>query len=478
MGQHNIDKHFKEQLKGYSKNIDTNAVWESLNLDKNKKQKRGWFFWLTGFGCALIAFSVFIITQNDNPLESIKNDQVNIGPRIDQRAHLETQNTIENKVAVIRDTETKDLAVSNSKSAKQNISIQNIAKNNNRIQNFQTKNPSKHKINTSQELHIGYTLPLQKPNSDLTNDVRETIIVSSQGNSATASTPTSDRKYIESQQLVSQKIKIVDATRLIRNRIDLLRVPTRNAPDLLYGEIVFNKNTSWDLDIYTGVASINRNVSATTSLAEDLVSRKNETETPLELFNLGAQIKYDLGSIYFKGGLEFQSINERFQYENVTLGDTITVPNQIAEIHVNALNDTTYLPGEVKEIETLNSRWRLHNSHRLLTIPISLGYEKEISNWNLAAEATLMINVHHTFSGRQLNNSNEISEDPSSINNGIKMGFRLSTSLGYDISDKLGIYLRPHIGFYKDSFVKASENYNQKYQFHGLQAGIKYNLMD
>lgn len=47
MGQRDIDKLYRDKLKGYSKEVDTDAIWSALDLEE-KKKKSPFFVWLVG----------------------------------------------------------------------------------------------------------------------------------------------------------------------------------------------------------------------------------------------------------------------------------------------------------------------------------------------------------------------------------------------------------------------------------------------
>ena len=70
MGRHDIGDYFKERMKGQHLDIDTDAVWNELGLEKKRKRRGLWWIWGLGslvlIAGAYLAYEVTVTIGGDS----------------------------------------------------------------------------------------------------------------------------------------------------------------------------------------------------------------------------------------------------------------------------------------------------------------------------------------------------------------------------------------------------------------------------
>jgi len=126
-----------------------------------------------------------------------------------------------------------------------------------------------------------------------------------------------------------------------------------------------------------------------------------------------------------------------------------------------------------QSVRQLDEHWTFYNNHRLLTIPLSIGYIKENNKWAYSIEGTLLTSIYNKFNGTTLAIDGSRTTNPSYLSTRVKLGYRFSLSLERQLNEHLSMYLKPSYQAYGTSF---SEGFSQKYAFMGGLIGFRYGL--
>jgi len=479
MGERDIDKYFRDELKGYSKEVDTDAIWSALDLDK-KRKNRPFLMWLIGLVIITILASVYFVFDSNNTDE-------NIGQLT--------------KVTSVFQNESEKL-FSNPENSFINPSNENLEKKSSPdpIQKSYTKEIN---LETSTQSSIDgleerltqnridvkpfFTL---KPNGAILNgENQETNLSQSNANvkQELVRTETESKEKYQFTDLIDDHIQLPSRNTasefVVINSLDVknakpFKIIDRAKPDPYpFATDLLNNNLSkgLSLNIYSGIFNVDRTLTTQNIDLEQFLLRKEESESPLELISVGIQLRYDIGAVYFKGGIEFQSLNEKFEYEQYSIIDTVPTAGVVGILIDHNGNSMNQL-GTVFEENTLTSNWTHYNSYRLFNIPLSIGYEKGINKWFFSIEAQSQLNFHHSFSGKRLNQEGNITDDNVSINKSFKLGLGAAIGLRYRFSNTTSIYLNPSYLSYLDSFADETKGYSEKYSLFGLQVGLSYKL--
>lgn len=467
MGKSDIDKYFKDQLKGYSKEVDTDAIWSALDLQGQKKEKRKPVFaYLVGYSMLLIAavgyFGYDSLDTQQKSQNAIKEDSKT---QIDIQVDAITDDPIIKTSDALLQSSSATTALPNIGTKKKEI--HNLLKN---------KSSSKTERTLVKNSTSIFSLP-SEPNTSINKSVQENDQVGNtpfyenalHENYVVRNTP-SNNKYTRSVQGLSvTEIKTND-TRHVVAPIALRQIKLLTVSKFIFSakarKIDENekpkKNNTWSLNIYSGVYAIDRKLRSRNTLPEPFLTSKEKIESPLELFSAGAQLKYNMGPVYLKSGIEFQSLNEQFKYDQHEVLDTITSSNIFS--------------GNLREEVVLNSRWLHNNNHRLYTIPLSVGYEKRINNWYFSIEGNLSAILHRSFVGRQLNQAGMVISDFDDVNNSFRLGYGTSVGARYAFTNTISVYLRPHYFTFTDLYNSQLVVYTKKYDLYGLVLGLSFKL--
>ena len=463
MGKHHIDKLFEEKLVGHSVEMDNDAIWKSLELNKKKERNRKWamiwFLYIPIVG--LLVFVILPQKETTYTIESAerKNRQIEQIHKTKSVLHHDEQNVLSTKAETTHKDSHKILPVRRN-SATSNTILSN-----------QSQSALQRAV-TSLGPDAGFSVADTEKNAE-----KHSQHLMENGNRYHVST-------VENLKPARHRYQTFEVMPSLWP--DLFKVPksvTRIPSGLIFDPAPDPKKATdrvckdrLHLEVHSGVHLIERKMIALNPEESDFVSLREATEKPLELFTLGVGVKYKVRDWYIKGGLEFQSINERFRHESSSKTGTIDLPNQIVSAEVSFTGDTTY-QYDVAVVDSITSkRWLHHNNHRILALPIGMGYQQSYKAWSFSLEALAMIKLRHKFVGKQLKEDLVVSSDLP-LSDGLGFGFRIGAALQYRVSPQFSVYLSPQVSFYKRSIVN-SDSYLQKYGFHGMQGGISYSFND
>lgn len=125
--------------------------------------------------------------------------------------------------------------------------------------------------------------------------------------------------------------------------------------------------------------------------------------------------------------------------------------------------------------------FRFNNHHRMIDIPIQVGYEVRYNKVTLAANAGVNINVDYSSEGSYLEPVDLI---PTRFDNDnpnldpvyktrIGMSWQASLGLHYQLNDRLDFMAEPYLRYYPGSFTRDDYPLSQKYLVGGVGLGLR-----
>lgn len=186
MGSFDLDKFFRDRIKSYSDEMDTDALWDALDLETDKKERRN-LLWLIGLIPVIFiaGFSLYYFMYNENPtpssyITSESNEiaiegskQMKTSEKINKEPYqVSSAKTVEDNINTITQDNKNDIV-----SVDMAIKGSNIAELNESIIAFKTINVLE-KINERENINTKeITTELEKKmNQDLIHSISKLIV--------------------------------------------------------------------------------------------------------------------------------------------------------------------------------------------------------------------------------------------------------------------------------------------------------------
>ncbi len=492
-----FEENMKHQVDGHSSPHDSELFWEKLQ-NKRDNQRLIWP-WILGF-TLFLGLGVIFIQHKDNQ-------------------KLYTQSTVKN-ISSTNATHPNNTSFSNDKST-------DLESETSKTVNAKSHDSSSimKLVNASQKLHpekftpkklVANKNPLKpktnviKPKIQSSVDIQKTDSkVKFDTKKITSTAPFSKTKFSSDDQETSQLIAEPSVSRLI-SPIQLNQssndLPSRliesavfldplQSSDLVISNFQSEKLSKFTIPLtpkagdenkvvlpyylgaYIGYGSWIPSYLANDSISTALLTKRLETETPLDLFQFGFRFKIHKGFLkYFALGLQYNQLNSRFDFDRKwQTQDTVKLP--VLNYFVNGDIQTTYLSASV--IKSYHRIVRNYNYLRSIQIPIyCTPVMIDLGKFNVSPSLGLIPGIYQNASGKIINSDSEIvllTEKPT-YKSGILLMGELVIKSEYKLSTNQGIFLE---GFYsKDLINNSVKNYPIKQQNNsfGLRLGWGMNF--
>ena len=470
MGEFDLEKFFKNRIRGYSEEMDNDALWKSLDLD-NEKKRSPLLFWLFGMS-ALFTLAFFVPTIFINQDFKIKNgeDLAVKNSRIEFDSKIVAENLSESSMLANESNESSE-AIRASEIIGSNATLEISGLNDS--SKLSTLNRTDVPVTSVNSSRVDSNLKSQLSK----RSIKETY----QKNTY------SEKSFTATKTLSSTKIVKPKPSKLnllpFKKLEELVALPTAEARFSNKRILVQNKKIDTEsklmFGIYSGYNFIDRSLSSTRSPEQnnELLELRNSTESVLEMITLGIGLSYDINpSLYFKSGLEYQAINEKFIYDMNSL-DTLMANNVIVQQFVTSQFDTTSVREVALAQQSAMETWSNFNHHQLINIPITIGYRFAYNlRWTPHVEGSALINISRKFVGKQLESYSVVEEDPSYFSRNPGFGISFATGFEYRLGPNLNLYTQFRYQKMLQSFTKSELGLSQHYQMYGLRIGINYRL--
>lgn len=515
-----LDDMFKEKVQNYSLEVP-NHIWSNIEQKRTWKYKltnyvkqRKWMalivllFLASGAGIAGMVWTKQLPTTTiNNPINSLASTQVktqhiatvnkDIVAPITKQEQLNTETDIINKQAATNNTARATSIIATSKNNNHIEAAKNkqVASTNNKLLQTLTAGSNKqlmsinqeHKINTvkgiiptnQQTITKRFTTKEAKNNLSINNTLTKPFInqkeVVAQRGLYEAYIPSSSLTLSEnrpSQAMLSTTLLPSIATKEIHNPLSLLankpkdgcyRFPRLRQSDFLV-DVIFAPQ-------YVQQQFINGHQEL-----NNYVEQRKKTEQFELAFTTGLRLGYQLKNGFVpKVGLFYSQINETFEYEDDEERRT-TVFTQVdtiidAQGNVNIIFDTLDVIQEgIRYIKT-------YNKHRMINVPLLLGYQIDFSRWALEINAGGILNLWAYQRGKILS-PNDMKPMDVRENDVFKQRYNWNwyASIGwyYKWKPMVDIIVEPSIQYTSKPITKEAYAIQQKNHTIGLQTGVRF----
>lgn len=201
---------------------------------------------------------------------------------------------------------------------------------------------------------------------------------------------------------------------------------------------------------------------------------RNRTEGMQESFSLGFRASaVTKNGFAARTGLIYSQIQEPFAHRIYTE----------EEFYIETTDQQGVVIGRDTLIETRVDKFASKNRHRLVDIPLILGYEIDKAKYNLSFNGGTFFNITATQQGTFISSGNEIVDFSSDRTNRYEafknsVGFSLygSIAVNYKITPALHFIFEPYGRYYLESFTTDNHELEQNYLTTGLQFGLRMKM--
>ena len=260
--------------------------------------------------------------------------------------------------------------------------------------------------------------------------------------------------------------------------------------------LITKKKAKWDLLVYGGVNSVQKELSGKSN--SSYLHRREKEELPTVLPFGGLQLSKSIRNWDFRGGFEFSVIGEQVKYSPYTNGEyynqqevwqsnnyIVTDTDSAYIWGLLFLNTTDYLvidSVKVTVTDTLNgthyntSIRKANGINRwyVVELPLEVLYQVRLKRWGIGVAAGIAPGLVVQSSGYYLK---EDESGYSSIKKYNKQQFTLNARAGIEISYLLNtrcrLLLRPS-SQYSITKMEAGAKEKQRYQRNGISVGLLY----
>jgi len=437
-----LEKTYKDKLYNLESEV-SGQVWDNIAnaLDKQKKDKRilAWIILLIVLLFIIAGFFsyFFFIKQADTEPQDVKNLALN-------------QNFSKPENSLIKETTLKADSIGHQKSKESNLTLR----------------VSKSKISALVK-NVGSTLKnsekneISDANIDGLNSTRDLII-----------------------PFAPKKIQFIDYNSNLNNSFDkyskrMIRNAKRNnkLSDFRKRGILDDcfpvDIKTWLLEAY---ASPLYNQQFLYGDNNSLKQIRSKSENPWLSYSTGLRIGYNYKGGIIKTGVDFTSINDKFE---ITLKNVLST-QVIITIDTIKNTDGTYTILRDTTIKELYGEEKIKkfNSYRLIGIPLILGYELKYKKHSFGLSAGLIFNLYFNQSGCIMNENSkiiELSEMKDKIfADRIGATFYSSLTYSYAFSNYFSIFGEPRITYNLFPINKSDYSINQKYLTYGVSLGGRF----
>ena len=280
---------------------------------------------------------------------------------------------------------------------------------------------------------------------------------------------------IESKRPTLAEIASLPTTRSNIGKSSLRSLFVKEGCDLL-GSKPFKSYVWSQLSTFAPLSQISAKSSDGTNYAT--ARELSESTLPSVEIGFGLGVKTKSG-VFAESGLQFAVWRERLSYidpESIGYQTVITIDTMFTTEGIEISSDTTSIQIN-GSTEIVN-----FNSHKTVSVPLILGYEKRIaSQFSMAMKVGAILNISTTSEGRILDQQmNVIDINQNDSTNSMVYNTKLSTQLMaggqlvYHFSPGLDIYVNPEIRFTPKSNTVDTYSLNQRFVSPTIGAGLRY----
>ena len=471
----------KTTLKKHTSEVDVDAIWAAIEpevdvINAERKRRKGFFFFLFGL-CILILSVGFIglfapnLALNNTRITKTLNTLPT--PTDKEGTHIDTYSIADSPSA---DTANSKLATkSKIKSDKTTTNIllpSKISSSSKKINDaiIQEKNRRYSTPNTTSEIRISPSAFIAQTNNVQSN---------SENSSSNLAIELGQSSMPQVEEAIEQERLLAVST--VKNS-PILPVEILDEPSVPSVEIRKSKQKSFhlSLSIYSGIGFVNRTLSVKEKLEGDqILLLRDATEQSLELLNNGVKI-----GLQHKGGLngsigfQYARVTERFQYDTRFL-ERDSSANQVIGHSNNLLGGRNTIIGYAPNNTLHDLEYDFFNNYHFLEIPISIGYQKRLSSWNVGFRASYIQNISLRTKGRVLDSEFEvinITDENDLFKTRLNASLEAGIHAEYNFTRHVAVGLDAFYRHVPGSITKTEYSLDQNYNWLGMNASLKYSF--
>ena len=247
-------------------------------------------------------------------------------------------------------------------------------------------------------------------------------------------------------------------------------------------EIIIAKQNpfQFSVQVYSGIGFVNRTLSVKEGQeADEILLLRSATEKSLEVLNNGIKVGLThKGGLNASIGFQYARVAERFQYDTRFLQLDSTA-NQVIGQSNNLLGTRNTIIGYAPNNTIHDLEYDFYNNYHFIEIPISLGFQKRVSSWDIGLRVSYIQNLSLRTKGRVLNSSFEVvntTQENDLFRNSLNVSFEGGANVNYNFTPHIAVGLEAFYRYLPQSITKTEYALDQRYNWIGLNASLKYSF--
>lgn len=473
-------KWHQSSLTKHSTEVDVDLLWAAIEpavdeINNKRKRRRGFFFFLSFVCVSVISIgfiSLFIPTTSPYSARMSSDRNMKVydskqGIQIDAISIDNNKSTADKTAADALPSSSNTQTSSNTVSSSSIISPAKTVRN-----DYPKEKTSKHfrSLSTSK---VPVKIYEPTPNEKLSVAAKSASVKTTINNEGAISDIIISNDDIRKALVVTDRLPIDFNPFLRIDPADDKKLPTAAI------DIESAPKFTFSVGVYSGLAFAQKTLEQKFSTDSDEVFILREgTESSLEVWTNGVtgKAKHKSG-LSLAAGVQYVKIAERMQYDtDYLLMDSIA--NQVIGYSNNLLGSRSTIYGFEPNNTLFDLEYNFYNNYHLLEIPISIGYQKQLENWNLCARASYIQNISLRTKGRILSSpyqAIDISKSDSEVfKSKLSSSYELGFSTGYRITPNVALAVEAFYRYMPGSVTTDSYGLTQKYNWTGLNASLNY----
>ncbi len=458
-----------QNLQNQETDFDQNAMWKNINPEKKKRRSFIWFWLVGGAGMILLFTGLFFYTVVENDSTAV------VATRPEKSTKVLPVPVISNSAKKINTENISSNTTQHSSTTSENKNSQN--------EDLNLINISQEKFNSTDNKRKGFYHLADK--IDLKNlSTKPGKLSAETKRRATDNKPLAifPKKETEKQktntrwlaalpnipqlQLNYPAIKLTTA--ILPDEVDKEVAPKSEEGPSEEGPIIPNKNTRFTLSAFAGIGYQFRTLQYNGESEESaLLTVRNSSETVLESLAFGFEIDKNIGKKWTIGlGVEMIQHTEKMVLENRTIDNLADLNRE--EIPDQYQGNSGFL---IRFQDAI-----FYNQHRLVHLPIRLGYRFQYKKIRLVPELGIVLNLSQYSSGHILTDFETTEPITSYFQSQFGLSYRLGCKVMIPAGKQFSLYVRPSFEWNPMNVASFENPISQRRSLLRLDLGISRNF--
>lgn len=493
-GNRHMDKHIREKLEHYAPETPMH-LWDKIDEKRSARKlvvarANRWKMY-TAIAILLLihlGLGIWVVDQDQSIATDITDTAIQSDINKENQADVMGISTPSSTTHSNKEEQTalNQTASTNFQEASVNKSIETLASKN----IVSTTNSNSKKSTTSQTV-IRTTSIVNKSDLNTITTTRNVVVSKNEEKySQPILTPITEQSVINNTTndiATRRSILDEDLSKLSNTKTKLLDRPLLaidqelDLPDVKCAAFQKRRNGMiYAVDVFFSPERAYKTLEAKDEEYEEYIQKRNETESSYYSFSTGVRFSVMAPNGFVtRAGIVYSQINEIFDYVDPDATQTTTTTTTTTTIGPDG-TVTTVQSTETEELSGTRFKTTI-NRYRMIDIPVTLGYQVELSKFVLNINAGASFNVLFHKKGDILGLDMEPVSFSSNNANAFpafkdKLGASLFGSIGvsYKINNRVLLIFEPNFKYQLRSITQDNYLVNQKYFTTGLITGLRY----